>query len=128
MVLPNPNAAASLSLLVFVFVYPPFPLIIPVLVAMRICDHTGWRRSTAFAGPLGEKVSCSHRLEVRVEHVPVPAETRVRHHVVYLPAHSWMSLLLLLLVLLLLLLMVTALSDVVLLRRQRAGRLIHLCR
>lgn len=82
--------------------------------------------------PLREKVSCSHRLEVRVEHVPVPAETRVRHHVVYFPAHSWVSLLLLLLVLLLLLLplllMVVALSDVVLLRSQRAGRLVHLCR
>lgn len=43
-----------------------------------------------------------------------------------------MSLLLLLLVLLLLLLplllMVVALSDVVLLRSQRAGRLVHLCR
>lgn len=95
---------------------------------MRVCDHPGWRRYTAFVGPLGDKISCSHRLKVRIEHVPVPAETRIRHHVVYLPAHSWLLLLLLLPVLLLLLLMVMALSDVVLLCRQRTGRLVHLCR
>ena len=79
--------------------------------------------------PLGE-ISCSHRLEVRVEHVPVPAETRVRHHFVYLPAHCWVSLLLVLLLLLLLLLslVVVSLPHVVLLRSQLAWRLVHLCR
>lgn len=81
----------------------------------------------------GGIVSCSHRLKGRVKHIPVPAETRIRHHIVYFPARSWVSLLLLLLLLLLvlsllLLLMVVALSDVVLLRCKRAGRLVHLCR
>lgn len=71
--------------------------------------------------------------KVRVKHVPVAVETRVGHHVVYLPAHSGVSLLLLLLlllllpVLLLLLVVMMSLSHVVLLRSQRAGRLVHLC-